>query len=201
VNGTRAASDLLDAARVGPGDRVLDVGRRNDIGRLPFDGASFDVVVCRQRLQLLPDRPLALSEMRRVLVDDGRLALSVGGRIERSAAFAALAGSLERHAGVRVAATVRWLFSLADPEDLRASLACAGYVDIRIDTDEETTVIPSVADLLRFVPRSEAQGFPLGLTEHTKGVVVAELDRELAPWIGASGLELTMDVHTAVATR
>jgi SAM-dependent methyltransferase len=193
-----AATDKLHAGLIRSGSRVLDVGRRSDIGCLPFEDGSFDLVVCRQRLQLLPDRDRALREMRRVLANDGRLALSVGGRIERSVAFAALAGSLERHAGVRVAASVRWLFSLSDPEDLRASLACAGYVDIRIDTDKETTVIPSVTDLLRFVPRSE-RGTPHGLTEHTKGVVVAELDRELAPWIGACGLELTMDVHTAVA--
>ena len=201
MNGSRAALDLLDAARVRPDDRILDVGGRTDISRLPFEDGSFEVVVCRQRLQLLSDRELALSEMRRVLMEGGRVVISVGGPIERSAAFAALAESLERHAGARVAAAVRWLFSLSDPEDLRASLACAGFIDIRIDTDEETTVIPSVADLLRFVPRSGVDRSSLELTERTEGVVVAELVHELSPWIGVSGLELTMDVHTAVATR
>lgn len=201
MNGSRAALDLLDAVDVRPGDRVLDVGRRTDIGRLPFDDASFDVLVCRQRLQLFPDRGLALSEMRRVLVDGGRAALSVGGPIERSAVFAALASALERHAGVRAAATVRWLFSLSDPADLRASLACAGFNEIRVETARETTFLPSVAELLRFVPRPHMDRSPIGLTEHAKREVVEELERELAPWVRKDGLQLTMEVNTAVARR
>ena len=201
MNGSAAALDLLDAARVRSGDRVLDVGRRTDIGRLPFEDGSFDVVVCRQRLQLLPDRGLALSEMRRVLVDGGRVALSVGGPIERSTAFAALADSLDRHAGMRVAATVRWLFALSDPEDLRASLACAGFVDILVETERETTLLSCAEELLRFVPRSSVDGDPVGLTEHARRRVVAELERELAPWIGANGLQLALEINSAVGRR
>ena len=202
MNGPRAAAlDLLDVAHARSGDRILDVGRRTDIGRLPFEDASFDVVVCRQRLQLFPERGLALSEMRRVLVDGGRAALSVGGPIERSAAFAALVRSLERHAGMRVAATVRWLFSLSDPEDLRASLACAGFTDIHVETERQTTLLPSVAELLRFVPRSLRGSSVVGLSEPEERRVVAELERELAPWVDADGLQLTIEVNTAVGQR
>jgi SAM-dependent methyltransferase len=199
VNGSRTALDLLDALDIRPGDRVLDVGRRTDVGGLPFEDGSFDVVVCRQRLPMLPDRGLALSEMRRVLVDGGRATLSVGGPIERSTAFDALADSLERHAGVKVAASVRGLFALCDLDDLRASLACAGFADIRVGTLRETTFLPSVEELLRFVPRSHVSG--VGLTRHTERTVVAELQSELAPWVGADGLRLTMEVNRAVACR
>jgi hypothetical protein len=159
------------------------------------------VVVCRQRLQLFPERGLALSEMRRVLVDGGRAALSVGGSIERSAAFAALARSLERHAGMRVAATVRWLFSLSDPEDLRASLACAGFTDIHVETERQRTLLPSVAELLRFVPRALRGSSMVGPSEPEERRVVAELERELAPWVDADGLQLTIEVNTAVGQR
>jgi SAM-dependent methyltransferase len=201
VNASRPAFDLLDAAHVRPDDRVLNLGRRTDTGHLPFEDASFDVVVCRQRLQLFRDRGLALSEMRRVLSEGGRALISVCGSIERSPALAALADSLDRHAGVQVAATVRWLFSLSDPQDLRASLACAGFVDIRVETTRETTVLPSVSELLRFVPRLRPDGSYAALTDRAKHVVVADLERELAPWIGASGVRLTMAVNTAVARR
>jgi SAM-dependent methyltransferase len=201
VNGSRAALDLLDAVDVRSGDRVLDVGRRTDIGRLPFDDASFDVLVCRQRLQLFPDRGLALSEMRRVLVDGGRAALSVGGPIERSAVFAALADSLERHAGMKVAATVRCLFALSDPEDLHASLAYAGFADICVRSASETTLLPSVAELLRYVPGYRGHGSRPALTDQAKRIVVGELERELAPWVGADGVRLTVEVNTAVARR
>ncbi|MGZ8596414.1 MAG: class I SAM-dependent methyltransferase, partial [Actinomycetota bacterium] len=78
-----AALDLLDVAAARSGERTLDVGRRTDVDRLPFDDATFDVVVCRQRLPVLPDRLLALSEMRRVLGDGGRAVVSAAGPIER----------------------------------------------------------------------------------------------------------------------
>jgi SAM-dependent methyltransferase len=177
---------------------VLDVGQRTDVERLPFADGSFDAVVCRQRLQLLPDRALALSEIRRVLVDGGMAVLSVGGRIERSAAFAALADSLERHAGASVAACVHQLFSLPEPEDLRASLAYAGFTDILVDAGRETASLPSPEDLLRFVPRSHGDA---GLNERAEEAVVADLRRKLAPWIGPHGLRLTVEVNIAVARR
>jgi SAM-dependent methyltransferase len=193
VNRSAAAPGLRQAVRVRPGGRVLDVSRRADICRLPFEDASFDVVVCRQRLQMYPDRGLALSEMRRVLVREGLAAISVAGPMERSPVFGALADSLERHAGLPVAAGVRSLFTLSDAQDLRASLAWAGFADIRVATTRESTFLPSVTDLLRFVP-----GGRMGRTERT---VIAELQRELAPWIDTEGLRLTMEVHRAVARR
>src|SRR5262249_25147416 len=45
--------------------------------QMPFADRSFDLVLCQLGLQFFPDRPRALREMQRVLVPDGRLALSV----------------------------------------------------------------------------------------------------------------------------
>jgi hypothetical protein len=54
------AGDLLGQVGFGPGDRVLDLagvaGRGGGSTPLPFCDASFDVVVCQQGLQVLPDR-------------------------------------------------------------------------------------------------------------------------------------------------
>jgi len=44
---------------------------------LQLKDASFDVVLCQQGVQFFPDKLVALKEMRRVLVDGGRLAFSV----------------------------------------------------------------------------------------------------------------------------
>jgi ubiquinone/menaquinone biosynthesis C-methylase UbiE len=44
---------------------------------LRLQDAAFDVVLCQQGLQFFPDKAVALNEMRRVLVQGGRLALSV----------------------------------------------------------------------------------------------------------------------------
>jgi SAM-dependent methyltransferase len=129
------AGDLLDQVGFGPGDRVLDlaaVGGRGGGSTLPFGDASFDVVLCQQGLQLLPDRGRALAEVWRVLAPRGRAAVVVWGPIGRNPAFAALAESLERRAGVRVAAAVRWLFCLPEPGDLRAVLASTSFDAIQV---------------------------------------------------------------------
>src|SRR5262249_13891539 len=44
---------------------------------LPFQPGHFDVVLCQLGLQFFPDQPRALREMRRVLREAGRVALSV----------------------------------------------------------------------------------------------------------------------------
>jgi hypothetical protein len=144
--------------------------------------------------------------MRRVLEEGGRAAIAVCGSIERSAAFAALADSLDRHAGVRVGATVRWLFSLSDPEDLRASLACvAGVRRLRRHPhgngagNDGAPVREGPAAIS--APVARAGGSPDALPVRARRVVLAELERELATWIGAEGFRLTMEVNTAVARR
>lgn len=118
------AADLVSAANVQAGDRVLDVGcgtgvvtreaadrtaspadvtgadindamlgtarhfadrhgmpdirwHSCDAASMPFEDAAFDVVLCQQGLQFMPDRPAAMAEMARVLAPNGRLAVSV----------------------------------------------------------------------------------------------------------------------------
>jgi SAM-dependent methyltransferase len=50
---------------------------RGDAYRLPFPDGAFDVVVCCEVLEHLPDVDAALAEMTRVLKSGGRLAVSV----------------------------------------------------------------------------------------------------------------------------
>src|SRR5262249_41083176 len=62
---------------------------------MPFPDRAFDLVLCQLGLQFFPDRPRALREMHRVLVPDGRMALSVYTTIERTPVANALAQSLD----------------------------------------------------------------------------------------------------------
>ena len=49
---------------------------QGDALQLPFPDATFDLVLCQQGLQFFRDRAAAAREMRRVLSDGGRVALS-----------------------------------------------------------------------------------------------------------------------------
>jgi SAM-dependent methyltransferase len=185
----------LPVLRIGP----LDAAAR-PWARLSFDDASFDVVVCRQALQLFADRGGALSEIRRVLVPGGRLSVEVWGRLGRNPGFAALAGSLERRSGVLAASAVHWLFSLSEPDDVRALLAAAGFDDIRLRTVALTARFPSVAGFLR----EGVPPFPIGaatsyLTQAAWDRIAEDLEAELTPWIEHRWLTLPTEMIEATA--
>ena len=97
---------------------------------LPFPDASFDVVVCQQRLQRFPDRSRFLSEMHRVLVPGGRVAVEF---------------------------------------------------------------------LRRYVPGSPFGPATTHMSENDKRKVIADLETDLAGWVGSHGLTITMEANTGVA--
>ena len=94
VTGVDAAPAALERARRSHPE--LDFVAPAGDGGLPFPDASFDVVTCANVLQHVADTQSLLSEMRRVLVADGLLAVAVPfhGRL-RNVTIAL--GSFERH--------------------------------------------------------------------------------------------------------
>jgi SAM-dependent methyltransferase len=163
---------------------------------LPFDDGSFARVVCRRGLQLLPDRSRALEEMRRVLVRHGVIEVAVPGSIERSPVFAELADSIERHAGVRGAAAVRWLFCMPEPDDLRGVLAAAAFEEIRVDVVRTTDRSTSIGAFLA-LSGSEARIVP----EWVRSRVLADLERASGSWMDRDGLLITTETIVGRARR
>jgi ubiquinone/menaquinone biosynthesis C-methylase UbiE len=91
VDGVDASDGMLAIARRELDERpplVRDrvAYTRADADRLPFDDGTFDVVVSAFVLQLVPSRPRALREMRRVLRPGGRLAFVTWLRADASLA-------------------------------------------------------------------------------------------------------------------
>jgi SAM-dependent methyltransferase len=163
---------------------------------LPYDDGSFARVVCRRGLQLLPDRGRALGEMRRVLDRDGEIEVAVRGSIERSPPFARLAESLERHAGVRGGAAVRWLFCMPEPDDLRGVLAEAAFEGIRVEVVRRTDRSPSITEFL-----SPWGSEPTIVPQLVKGRVLHDLERALGPWMDREGLLIPTETIVARARR
>jgi len=103
--------------------------RQGNTMALPFDDASFDLVLCQEMLQFAPDRLAALREVRRVLAPRGRLLASTWRPRGMQPFHDALGRVAERHLGQ---ANDR-RFSLDGPE-LATTLAEAGFVDIHVET-------------------------------------------------------------------
>jgi ubiquinone/menaquinone biosynthesis C-methylase UbiE len=188
------AEDLVDRARLGAGEAVLDVAcgtgvvarlAAKAIGHghvtgldlnaamlavargapsegapidwiegsaldLPFATGSYDVVLCQLGLQFFPDQGRALREMRRVLRNAGRAALSVYSPIERTPGANAFVIALDEVLGAGASRIKRGEHSFANPAQLRALVEDAGFGAIDVQTVEQTIAFPSVLDYVRF---------------------------------------------------
>ena len=117
---------------------------------LPFPPDRFDVVLCQLGLQFFPDQPRALREMRRVLRERGRAALSVYSPIERTPGANAFVRALDEVLGPEASRIKRSEHSFASPAQLEKLLRDAGFSAVDVQTVEQTIVFPSVLDYVRF---------------------------------------------------
>jgi ubiquinone/menaquinone biosynthesis C-methylase UbiE len=117
---------------------------------LPFPSGRFDAVLCQLGLQFFPDQPKALREMRRVVRDSGRIALSVYSPIERTPGADAFVRALDEVLGPQASRIKRGEHSFANPAQLEMLLRGAGFSTIDVLTVEQTIVFPSVLDYVRF---------------------------------------------------
>jgi len=84
VTGLDLNSGMLAVARSVPNEGEPVSWKEASALDLPFSSGHFDAVLCQLGLQFFPDQPNALREMRRVVRDSGRVALSVYSPIERT---------------------------------------------------------------------------------------------------------------------
>ncbi|HKJ76903.1 MAG TPA: methyltransferase domain-containing protein [Gammaproteobacteria bacterium] len=186
--GRPVAANLVEAAALHPGERVLDVacgtgivarlaaeavGPRGTVAGLdphpgmlavareaagsvawheapaesiPLPDEGFDVVLCSMGLQFFSAREAGLAEMRRVLVPGGRLLVCVPGPAPPP--LEALAEAFARHAGPESAAFVHAVFSLHDPDQIRALAKSAGFEDMEVRSEPVALRLPSPPDFL-----------------------------------------------------
>jgi ubiquinone/menaquinone biosynthesis C-methylase UbiE len=113
---------------------------------LPLADGSFDVVLSSLGLQFVADKASALREMRRVLAPHGRLAIATVG--PTSPLFAILEQALVRHVKPEVAAFVRAVFSLHDPQELEKLTSDAGFRDIEVRSRPLPLILPRPGEFL-----------------------------------------------------
>jgi ubiquinone/menaquinone biosynthesis C-methylase UbiE len=123
---------------------------------LPFRTDEFDAAVMQFALMYVPDRSLAIREMRRIVAPGGGVAAVVWAKIELNPGYRVLAALFDTLAGEH-AATFRSPYSFGDSALLRDLFANAGLKEIDVGTIDGTARFESVPALLR----GEIDGSPL----------------------------------------
>lgn len=141
---------MLAVARSVPTKGAPIEWREGSALSLPFDNGSFDLVLCQLGLQFFPDRPLAVREMKRVLVPSGRVVLSVYSAIERTPAAHAFVRALDKRLGPDASKIKRaeHIFPVAD--EVGDLMAKEGFQQISVHTVTKRIKFPSVLDYVRF---------------------------------------------------
>ena len=130
------AFEMVEAAR----RRVAQLGLENiefrvmDAERMDLDDDSVDGVLCRWGYMLMADPAAALSETRRVLRDDGRVAFSVWAGPERNPWAVIARRALTEHGHLEPPEpNTPGIFAMADPARMRDLVTAAGFSEPRIE--------------------------------------------------------------------
>ncbi len=132
VVGLDISAPMLDVARSvhSPYTKLIE-WRQASVEEMPFDDASFDVVLCQQAFQLFPGKEQTAREMARVLEPGGRAAVLVWSNVENFPVYQLLNDASTRLLGFPAFAAP---FSFPSAEALAAALSAGNFSDIRIES-------------------------------------------------------------------
>jgi enediyne biosynthesis protein CalE5 len=122
----------IAAGRASAGGLANVSARVLDIEQIDEPDASYDVVLCREGLMLVPDPARAAREIRRILRPGGRVAITVWGPRERNPWLGVVFDAASDVLGVPTPPPgIPHPFSLADADRLGAVLAGAGLAYVQ----------------------------------------------------------------------
>jgi SAM-dependent methyltransferase len=175
-----------------------------DATQLPFDDASFDIIVCQFGMMFFPDKARAMSEARRVLRPGGTLLFNVWDHIKENefanTVTAALAEIFPADPPLFMVRTPHGYF---DPKTISRDLAKAGFSAV---PRFKTIAARSRATSARVPAIAYCQGTPLrneiearsdaGMAEATSACA-----RAIAERFGAGPVDGKIQAHIVIAQR
>lgn len=198
VVGIDVSPNMLAIARAVAPDIDWREGNANN---LPLrNGEQFDVVVCQQGLQFFSDKPAAVAQMQRALIDNGRLAITTWRHDDEIPFFRELRRVAERHVG----AIADQRHSFGDAARLEALLREAGFHEVKSKTISHTI---RLTDGGRFLLLNTMA--LVGMSAAGKGMAGEERSRIVEAIVGESDAvlqrytensETAFDLRTNLAT-
>jgi ubiquinone/menaquinone biosynthesis C-methylase UbiE len=165
---------------------------------IPFPDASFNAVLCQMGLQFVPNKPAALREMRRVLLDGGRLVANMPGPMPE--VFAILTDGLARRIGAQAAAFGGAVFSLHDAAQLQALLRDAGFRDVKVDSALARLEVPEPRDFLwQYIASTPMAEFVMKADADSRVALERDVTDRWGQFRTSGGMKLEVRMTTAMA--
>jgi ubiquinone/menaquinone biosynthesis C-methylase UbiE len=205
VAGLDADKAMLSAAKrfAASEDIHLIEWYHSDVISMPFRKNEYDVVLCQQGLQFFPDRLAALQEMFRVMVPNGRIAISVWRSLERCPFLAVLADAIGKYLGANLMTAFYASCSLFDREEIRDNLSSTGFHDISIRLESRVARYPSLEEFLpgylSVFPFIVAKIVEMADEERVK--MFSEINRSLQVYVDDYGLAAPMESFIITASK
>jgi SAM-dependent methyltransferase len=174
--------------------------RLGDAASLPFEDATFDVVVSQFALMYFPDRLASLRETWRTLAPRGRLAIAVWAPIDHARGYQILVDIATRRCGREAADVLAAPFVLGDRAELTELFASSGISEAEVTLHEGSIRFPSVREFIRI----EVKGSPLAdlVSDDAMQALARESEAALVEFVVPSGeIVMPMDAHIATATK
>lgn len=198
VTGLDITPGMLAAARLAAPSQRIEWLEGSAV-EMPLPDGTFDAVVCQQGLQFFPDKPAALSEMRRVLKRGGRLALSCWRSVEHTPGYLVLEQALARRVGPEKAALPP--FSLGDAGAIRGLVVGAGFREVKLRAEAKMMRFRSAEHLVRAVVGG-APAMMGALTGQGEGVldaIIAEVTEATKHYVDDEGWATPAVSHIVTA--
>jgi SAM-dependent methyltransferase len=174
--------------------------RQGDAAHLPFEDASFDVVVSQFALMYFSERVTSLGEMWRTLAPGGRLAIAAWAPIGRARGYQILVDIATRKCGGEAADVLAAPFVLGNRVALANLFVDGGISSANVALHEGSIRFPSVKEFVRI----EVKGSPLAdmISDDAMDALATESESALAEFVMPSGeVVMPMDAHIVTASK
>ena len=201
----QSSSMLSVAAEVARKESRTNVETRvMNAENLELDVDSFDAVICRQALMLFPNPAKGLTEMRRVVKPEGKVAVIVFSALEKNPYHGIVFAIVQRLGNIPPASPGEpWMFALGDPGALEYLYRRTGFFNVSVHTIPIQRHFPSAADAIRRMRNGAGDMRELmnQLNETERERAWVEIEEQLGRFEGPNGLEVPGEMLIGVGTK
>jgi len=176
--------------------------QQGDLQKLPFADAQFDLVMCQQGLQFLPDRTAGLWQIHRVLSGGGRVVLATWTELAKCPGHAVLFGALGKLLGIDMSRPPAW--SLADKAEVLKLVTTSGFGAVETSVVSLCARFPSARRFVEMMIGGSSKLTRQALAQipaARRDVFIDDVATDLHVYETSAGLELPLESRLLVAYK